>query len=113
MTITLSPAEFAAFLSSLYERGERLELREPGGRYAPDEAVDAYDFSAHVEALNTEDIDGELLETAADLGLPAPDEAQAWAAIKTWYLERGCLLLQVGPDEYLLSEALAGRLKLV
>lgn len=113
VTISLSPEEFAAFLADLYERGERLERREAGGHYAPDEAVDAYAFSAHVEALNTEEIDGELLETASDLGLPAPDEARAWDAIRAWYLERGCVLLQVGADEYLLSEALAGRLKLV
>ncbi len=113
MEITLSPAEFEAFLNGLYERSERLERREPGQTYPRDEAVDAYGLSAHVEALNTEDIDGEVWETLEDLGLQAGSEDEAWAAIKDWYLARDCVLLRVGADEYLLSEPLARRLGLL
>ena len=109
----LTPAAFAAFLDGLYERDDRLERREPGQTYPRDEAVDAYALSAHVEALNTEDIDGGVWEVLEDLDLSASSEEAAWAAVRAWYLERGCVLLRVGADEYLLTEPLARRLKLL
>ena len=39
--IELTGTEWNAFLTGLYERDERLERREPGVTYAPEEAVDA------------------------------------------------------------------------
>ena len=101
---------FEQFLAGVRERDDRLERLGPGEVPAKDERVDAYVFSGHVEALNSEDIDGDLWGTLADLDLTAPDEARAWQEIKTFYLERGCVLLRVEGDEYLIGEELAGRL---
>lgn len=112
-TIQLSAAQWQAFLAGLYERDDRLDLRQPGVAYAPDEAVDAYALSAHAEALRSEEIDGDLWGTLEDLELSAPDEDVAWAQIKAFYLERDCVLVNMEPgDEWIFSAALARRLKL-
>ncbi|WP_425147167.1 hypothetical protein [Deinococcus sp.] len=119
MDLHLTQMQWDEFLAGLYERGERLERREAGQSYPQGEAVDAYVLSAHAEALYSQDIDPELWETLADIELEADDEEDAWAMIRDFYLERGCVLVRVGegtgPDdreEWLLNEALAERLGL-
>jgi len=125
-TIELSGAQWEAWLSSLYERDDRLERREPGITYSPKEAVDAYVLSGHAEALRSAEVDGDLWGTLADLEEEAGDEEEAWAKITAFYLGRGCVLVRVapspetegadpqetGPEEWLLEEALARRLGL-
>lgn len=111
----LSRDAFDALLASLRERDDRLEI---GPVEDGDEPVDAYALSAHVEALRAEDIDGDVWGTLEDLEMTARDEDEAWAKIRAWYLERGCVALFVGDedgarDEYLLAESLARRLKLL
>ncbi|MBI0444856.1 hypothetical protein [Deinococcus sp. DB0503] len=116
-TINLTSAEWTAFLASLYERNDRLELREPGGIYSPEEAVDAYVLSGHAEALRSAEVEGDVWGTLADLEETARDEEEAWAKITAFYLERGCLLVRVTdaeePEEWLLAEELARRLGLL
>ncbi len=115
-TITLSAADWQHFLDSLYERDDRLERRAPDTVVAPDEQVDAYTLSAHVEALRSGEVDGDLWGTLEDIEETAADEDEAWAKITAFYLSRGCVLVQVldqeEPEEWLLSEALARRLGL-
>lgn len=114
MEIHLTPAQFETFLESLYERDDRLELRTPGMSVRPDEIVDAYALSAHVEALRTEDIDGDVWDALEDLEETARDEEEAWQKVRAFYLDRGCIALRVGEeDEYILTEALARRLHLL
>lgn len=108
--IEWTPDAFETFLSGLRERDDRLERLGPGEVPSRDEAVDEYVFSGHVEALHSEDIDGDVWGTLADLDLTAPSEERAWEQIKAFYLERGCVLLRVDGDEYLVGEELAGRL---
>ncbi len=108
--IERSEDAFGRFLSGLRERDDRLERLGPGEAPSKDEAVDEYVFSGHVEALRSESIDGDVWGTLADLDLTAPSEERAWELIKAFYLERGCVLLRVGEDEYLIGEELAGRL---
>ncbi|AFZ68663.1 hypothetical protein [Deinococcus peraridilitoris] len=110
--IDLTPDEFAQFLGGLYERDERLAILPAGMTAVSDEVVDEYTFSAHVEALRSEGIDGDVWGTLDDLELQAPDEDEAWERIKAFYAARGCVLLRVGPDEYVLAEDLARRLGL-
>ncbi|WP_148234919.1 hypothetical protein [Deinococcus maricopensis] len=113
MDIHLTPAEFETFLNSLYERDDRLGLRADTTHVLPSETVDAYVLSGHVEALRTEDIDGDLWDALEDLDETAADEDEAWRKIRAFYLDRGCVALHVGDDEYLLTEALARRLNLL
>lgn len=111
--IHLTADQWATFLAGLYERDDRLDLRQPGVAYPSDETVDAYALSAHAEALRSEEIDGDLWGTLEDLELSAPDEDAAWAQIRAFYLERDCVLVQVEPgDEWIFTAALARRLKL-
>ncbi|EYB66590.1 hypothetical protein DEIPH_ctg084orf0001 [Deinococcus phoenicis] len=116
-TIDLTLEQWDAFLANLYERGDRLERREPGGEYPADEAVDAYVLSGHAEALRSAEVDGDLWGTLADIEEEAGDEEEAWAKVKAFYLDRGCLLLRVHgteePEEWLLEEGLARRLGLL
>lgn len=111
---TLTLSEWEKRLARLYERGDRLDVRQDGESYAPDEAVDAYALSAHAEALQSAEVDGELWGTLADLEEEAASDDEAWAKICTFYLERGCVLLRVtGGDEreeWIFEEALARRL---
>jgi hypothetical protein len=112
--MTLTPPQFAALLDSLLERNEFLIFKkEAGPAQAGDEKVDLYVFSGHLEALRSEEIDGEIMETLHDLELQAKNEDEAWVKIKGFYLERGCTLLGVGSDEYIISDPLARRLGLL
>ena len=116
-TIRLNPAQWDAFLGSLYERDDRLDLREPGGTYHRDETVDAYVFSGHAEALQSAEVDGDLWGTLEDIEEEAGSEAQAWAKICAFYRDRGCVLLRVTgteePEEWIFSAALLRRLGLL
>jgi len=117
LVLELNSAQWEAFLEGLYERGDRLERREPGGEYAPDEAVDAYVLSGHAEALQSAEIDGDLWGTLADLEEEAASEEEAWAKITAFYLDRGCVLVRVPgadePEEWVLEGELARRLGLL
>lgn len=112
--MTLS--QWQSFLANLYERDERLERREPGETYLRDEAVDAYTFSAHAEAMQSAEVDGDLWGTLEDIDENATSEEEAWQKIVAFYLERGCVLLRITDaperEEWILSEELAGRLGL-
>lgn len=116
LVLELNSAEWEAFLGSLYERGDRLERREPGGEYPPEEAVDAYVLSGHAEALQSAEVDGDLWGTLADLEEEAQSEEEAWARITAFYLDRGCVLVRITdtdePEEWVLEAALAHRLGL-
>ncbi|MFC5848215.1 hypothetical protein [Deinococcus petrolearius] len=115
--ITLSADEWQAFLAGLYERGDRLDRRVPGESYARDEAVDAYALSAHAEALQSAEVDGDLWGTLEDIDETAKSEEEAWNKIRAFYLDRGCVLVRVTgteePEDWLLAEALARRLGLL
>lgn len=114
--ITLSADAWEAFLATLFERDDRLDVREAGVTYAPDETVDAWALSAHAEALRSGEVDGDVWGTLQDIEETAGSEEDAWAKIVAFYLERDCVLVQVQgydePEEWLLSEALARRLAL-
>ncbi|UBV43403.1 hypothetical protein LAJ19_04095 [Deinococcus taeanensis] len=114
--ITLSADAWEAFLATLFERDDRLDVREAGVTYAPDEKVDAWTLSAHAEALRSGEVDGDVWGTLQDIEETAGSEEDAWAKIVAFYLERDCVLVQVQgydePEEWLLSEALARRLAL-
>ncbi len=110
MIIDLNPDDFESLLARLRERDDRLEFGEPANK---DEIVDDYVFSGHVEALRAESLEGDVLGTLADLELEARDEDEAWETIKAWYVPRGCVVLRVGDDEYVLAENLARRLQLL
>lgn len=115
--IEMTAPQWAAFLSSLYERDDRLEVRAPGATHPAGEDVDAYVLSGHAEALRSAEVDGDLWGTLADLEEEAGDEEEAWAKIVAFYLDRGCVRVRVTgtdePEEWLLEEALARRLGLV
>ncbi|MFC4639556.1 hypothetical protein [Deinococcus hohokamensis] len=120
--ILLSPARWDAFLASLYERDDRLDLRRPDETYRHDEAVDAYALSAHAEALRSAEVDGDVWGTLEDLDETASDEEEAWAKICAFYLERGCVLVRVTgpeatetdePEEWIFTAELARRLGLM
>ncbi len=115
MPLHLSWSEWEAFLGGLYERDERLERCQPDLSYPPGEAVDAYALSAHAEAMRSSEVDGDLPGTLADLELEAGSEEEGWKKVKDFYLERGCVLLEVGDegDEWILAEDLARRLGLL
>lgn len=105
------------FLAGLYERDERLEVRRADEAYLPEEAVDAYVLSAHAEAMQSAEVEGDLWGTLADIEETAATEEEAWQKIVSFYTGRGCLLVQVTdadePEEWLLSGELAQRLKLL
>lgn len=115
--ITLTAEAWEAFLAGLYERDDRLDLRQDGETYTRDEVVDAWVMSGHAEALRSAEVDGDLWGTLEDLEASAPDEEAAWAKITAFYLERGCVLVQVEgydePEEWILGEGLARRLGLL
>ncbi len=114
--ITLTADAWEAFLASLYERDDRLDLRRDGETYARDETVDAWVMSGHAEALRSADLDGDVWGTLEDIEETAGDEEEAWAKIRAFYLERSCVLVQVQgydePEDWILTEALARRLGL-
>jgi hypothetical protein len=116
--IRLSHDAWEQFQGSLYERGDRLERRLGGQTYKPDEKVDVWVLSAHAEAIFSQDIDPEVWETLEDLEMEAEDEEAAWSLIRSFYLERGNVLVQIGEgegadrEEWIFSEALAARLGL-
>lgn len=116
-TIRLTSAEWEAFLESLYERDDRLDLKAAGQRYPKDEQVDAYTLSGHAEALQSAEVDGDLWGTLEDLEETAKTEDEAWQKICDFYLERGCVLLSVTDaperEEWVFTEALARRLGLL
>ena len=114
--VTLDAEQWQAFLDSLYERDDTLALREPGGTYRRDETVDAYTLSAHAEALQSADVDGDVWGTLEDIDETAETEEEAWAKITAFYLDRDCVLVRVTgldePEEWVLSRHLATRLGL-
>lgn len=115
-TIDLTTDQWEAFLAGLYERDDRLERREPGVDYPPEEDVDPYVLSAHAEALRSAEVDGDVWGTLADIEEEAGNEEEAWAKIVAFYLDRGCVLVRVTdadePEEWLLEAGLARRLGL-
>ena len=84
-TIELTGDQWEAFLAGLYERDDRLERREPGVTYSPQEQVDAYVLSGHAEALRSAEVDGDIWGTLADLEEDAADEEEAWAKVVAFY----------------------------
>lgn len=119
LTRDLTAAEWETLLAGLYERDDRLERRAPGSDVLPEEAVDAYVLSAHAEALQSAEIDGDLWGTLEDIDEQAETEAEAWAKICAFYGERGCVLIRVlgeagaEPEEWIFEEGLARRLGLL
>ncbi len=114
MEVQLSPEAFSALLETLYERDDRLELRRAGEHYPRSEAVDAYVLSGHAEALISDEIEGDVWGTLADIDEQAGSEQEAWAKIRAFYLDRGNVLLHLGSgEEWIFSEALARRLGLI
>lgn len=115
--VTLTLEQWQAFLESLYERDDRLEKREAGQTYKRDEGVDDYVFSAHAEALNSAEVEGDLWGTLEDIEETAQSEAEAWTKIKAFYLDRQCVLIELTggpePEEWIVSETLARRLGLL
>jgi hypothetical protein len=116
-SITISADDWQAFLASLYDRGDRLDLRVPGETYARKETVDEYVLSAHAEALLSAEVDGDLWGTLEDIDETAADEDEAWEKIRAFYLDRGCVLVQITggeePEEWIFAGALARRLGLL
>ncbi|GGR49083.1 hypothetical protein GCM10008959_07850 [Deinococcus seoulensis] len=115
--ITLSAGQWDAFLDSLFERDERLDLRQEGESYRRDEAVDAYVLSGHAEALRSADVDGDVWGTLEDIEETADTEDEAWEKIVAFYLGRECVLVRVEdteePEEWVLGRELARRLGLL
>jgi hypothetical protein len=124
MELQLSQVAWEEFQQSLYERGDRLERRTEGQAYKLDERVDAWVLSAHAEAIYSQDIDPEVWETLEDLELEAADEEDAWRMIRSFYLERGNVVVRIGDgplsddtpaderEEWIFSDALATRLRI-
>lgn len=98
-TLHFTLSEFEALLERFYEREDQLFLREPGQNYPAQEQVDLYAISAHAEALQSEEIDGDLWGTLQDLEETAQSEAEAWHKIRQFYLARGYYLLDMGEAE--------------
>jgi hypothetical protein len=112
--IELNAQDFNALLETLLERRETLMFKKDAGkRERNDEDVDLYVFSGHLEALRSDEIDGDVWGTLEDLEYTAGSEDEAWELIKEFYLERGCTLLKVNTDEYILNDVLARKLGLV
>ena len=113
----MTSPEWNSFLSSLYERDDRLERRQAGETYPPEDTVDAYVFSGHAEAMQSADVDGDVWGTLQDLEETATSEDEAWQKIVAFYTERGCVLVQITDaperEEWLVSEDLARRLQLI
>ncbi|AZI41681.1 hypothetical protein EHF33_02050 [Deinococcus psychrotolerans] len=110
----LTPEAFSALLEGLYERDDRLELRQEGEFYPRSEKVDAYILSGHAEALQSVEFDGDLWGTLEDIDEQAADEDEAWAKIRAFYLDRGNLLLRLGAgEEWIFNESLARRIGLL
>ena len=129
MEINLSQDAWEQFQRSLHEHDDRLERRVDGQTYPRDEHVDVWVLSAHAEAIFSQDIDPEVWETLADLDMEAETEEDAWRLIRSFYLERGNVLVRIGEgttnegetaegaglddrEEWIFSEALATRLGL-
>lgn len=116
-TVALTLAEWQDFQDRLYERDDRLDLRQSGEKYHRDEQVDAYVLSAHAEALQSEEVDGDLWGTLEDLDETAKSDDEAWQKIRAFYLDRGCVLVKITDadelEEWIFSEALARRLGLL
>ncbi|MFK7601587.1 hypothetical protein ACI3L1_05185 [Deinococcus sp. SM5_A1] len=116
-TITLTPDEWQAFQDRLYERDDRLELRVPDTVVRRDETVDPYVLSAHAEALQSGEVEGDVWGTLEDIDESAADEQEAWEKITAFYLGRGSVLVRVTgldePEEWIFTEELAHRLGLI
>ena len=100
-------------LRSFAVQGEELvPLTELDARL-PFEEADLYALSAYAEALLSEELDGDLWGTLADLEAQAPSEEVAWERICHFYLERGATLLILGPgEEWLFASEVLRRLGL-
>ncbi|WP_291424093.1 hypothetical protein [Deinococcus sp.] len=116
-TIQITAAQWQALQEQLYERDHRLAFRVEGQHYRRDETVDAYTLSAHAEALQSGEVDGDLWGTLEDIDETADSEEDAWNKIKAFYFSRGCVLLRVTgtdePEEWILTSELARHLKLL
>lgn len=114
--LQLTQAQWETFLASLYERDDRLERRAADQTYSADEAADAYVLSAHAEAMQSAEVDGDLWGTLADIEASAATEQEAWQTIKAFYLERGCVVIEVTggeeAEEWIFAGPLAARLGL-
>lgn len=115
--IRLTSQAWQDFLAGLYERDDRLELRQSGETYPRDEAVDAYVFSGHAEALQSAEIDGDLWGTLEDIDETATSDTEAWQKIRAFYAGRDCVLIKITDasesEEWIITERLAQRLRLL
>lgn len=115
MTLEMTAQDFTSWLDTLIERDDYLCLRAEAEPLLPDDVtVDLYVLSAHLEALRSDEIDGQIMDTLQDLEYTAQTEEEAWRLICQFYTARGCTLLQVPPNEgYIIADELAHRLKLI
>lgn len=115
--LNLSAPQWKDWLSSLYERDDRLEVRLAGEHYPRSEAVDTYTLSAHAEALLSEEVDGDVWGTLEDIDETAGNEEEAWDKICAFYAQRGCVRVCISGlperEEWILVGPLARRLRLV
>lgn len=115
--IRLTSQAWQDFLAGLYERDDRLELRQSGETYPRDETVDAYVFSGHAEALQSAEIDGDLWGTLEDIDETATSDTEAWQKIRAFYAGRDCVLIKITDasesEEWIITERLAQRLRLL
>ncbi len=116
-TLVVDDQTFDAALEFFAVVGDQLKLKSEMSRAAKDdEALDRYAFTAFVEALKSEEFSEDPLETVLDLEMFEPFESEeaAWEAIKDFYSERACTLLQVGHgEEFIVGDELLHSLGLV
>ena len=116
-TLIVDDQTFDAALEFFAVVGDQLKLKSELSRAAKDdEILDRYAFTAFVEALKSEEFFEDPLETVLDLEMFEPFESEeaAWEAIKDFYSERACTLLQVGNgEEFIVGDELLHSLGLV
>ncbi len=116
-TLAIDDQTFDAALEFFAVVGDQLKPKSELSRAAKDdELLDRYGFTAFVEALRSETFFEDPLETVLDLELNQPfdSEEAAWEAIKDFYSERACTLLQVGDtEEFIVGDELLYSLGLV
>ena len=116
-TLVVDDQTFDAALEFFAVVGDQLKPKSELSRAAKDdEVLDRYAFTAFVEALRSQEFFEDPLETVLDLEMNEPfaSEEAAWQAIKDFYAERACTLLQVGLDEeFIVGDELLGTLGLV
>ena len=117
--LTLTPAQWQAWLDSLCELPSGPAALSAAERPRGAEPMDAYALSAYAEALQSAEVDGELWDTYSDLELEgAGDDTQAWQEIRAFYRDRGYVLLEVRgsegdePEEWIFAPELLQLLRL-